>query len=299
MSNNQSTVIYDHKPNTEADTISSKSTSENDNVTKNEVILLNSAPHTMSSENNSTTNQNKNITEEFNKEIKNYEKQIEKKKTSISEEQPVDLHTSLPNIDNDKNGILSPLPDHKTASPSSDEHDQRTPPSHDVILNENLIKDGNLKRILKQYTIKKDPTYIGFGIILQTEKDDDYDSTEYEPFFPSIEIEEFSPAFAAGLENDQRLIAINNQYINTNLKTIEELASLIDACFYTNRNIEIVVIDPEDWDKIKDDNNILISLNILENKEIVTELNEDTSKNTVEPILKIPEPPKEPNLGFF
>jgi len=132
---------------------------------------------------------------------------------------------------------------------------------------------------LKTYIVEKSPNYFGFGIILHTEKDDD---DENEVYFPLVEIEKNSPAETAGLQNNQRLIAVDNQYINTDLKTVEELAELIDDCFYTKESAEVIVLDPEVWDLIKDDNDLMISLyEILENSSNKTVISEQNEVNTI------------------
>jgi hypothetical protein len=72
------------------------------------------------------------------------------------------------------------------------------------------------------------------------------------------------------------LIAVDNQYINTDLKTVEDLASLIDECFYTKDTAKVIVLEPEDWDLISENNDLMISLyEILENGLNNNEQDED------------------------
>ena len=117
------------------------------------------------------------------------------------------------------------------------------------------INDNYIKSKLKTYIVRKNPNYFGYGIILHAETVD-----ENEIYFPFIEIEDYSPAMTAGLQNKQRLIAVDNQYINTDLKTVESLASLIDECFYTKDRAEVIVLESEDWDLISENNDLMLSL---------------------------------------
>ncbi len=72
------------------------------------------------------------------------------------------------------------------------------------------------------------------------------------------------------------MIAVDNQYINTDLKTVEDLASLIDECFYTKYRAKVIVLEPEDWDLISENNDLMISLyEILENGLNNNEQDED------------------------
>jgi hypothetical protein len=133
------------------------------------------------------------------------------------------------------------------------------------------INDNNMKSKLKTYIVRKSPNFFGFGIILHAGTVD-----ENEVYFPFIEIEDNSPAMTAGLQNKQRLIAVDNQYINTDLKTVEDLASLIDECFYTKDTAKVIVLEPEDWDLISENNDLMISLyEILENGLNNNEQDED------------------------
>jgi hypothetical protein len=114
---------------------------------------------------------------------------------------------------------------------------------------------------LRKYHVEKNDNYFGFGIILHTERDDDDDDDEsYQVYYPILEIENSSPALTAGLTTDQRLIAVDGKYINTDLKTIENLAQCIDECYYMKGYADLLVIEPEDWEKIKDNNDLLVSL---------------------------------------
>ena len=146
----------------------------------------------------------------------------------------------------------------------------------------NEIKD--LKNHLKVYRIEKTKSFFGFGIILHTEKSEN--DEENETFFPLVEIEKGSPAQMAGLKSNQRIIAVDGYYINSDLKTVEELAQLIDRCYYENLSSEVVLIDSEIWDRIKDNDELMLSLfEILEsslNKTLTSEVDNTSQANMSE-----------------
>lgn len=106
--------------------------------------------------------------------------------------------------------------------------------------------------------------FFGFGIVLHTEKDGNAIDDDNILFYPSIEIEDKSPAYFAGLKNDQRLIAIDNKYIKKHISSIQALVQGIDESYYQRGLIEFSVIDPEIWNIIK---NKLHLLNFLYNHQ--------------------------------
>ena len=71
---------------------------------------------------------------------------------------------------------------------------------------------NSIKSKLKSYHIDRNPEYFGFGIILHTDKEKEQDGETLS--YPCLEIEKNSPADVSGLKNGQRLIAVNNEFIN-------------------------------------------------------------------------------------
>lgn len=108
----------------------------------------------------------------------------------------------------------------------------------------------SLKDQLKSYVIRRDDNFFGFGIILHTDKE----------IFPKLEVEPKSPAVEAGLQNDQRLIAVNNKYLNRDFKTITALAQEIDDSYYQRGYAEFLVLDADIWALVEGDQELVDSL---------------------------------------
>lgn len=131
------------------------------------------------------------------------------------------------------------------------------------------IEDANsIKSKLKSYHIDRNPEYFGFGIILHTDKEKEQDGENLS--YPSLEIEKNSPADASGLKTGQRLIAVNNQFINREFKTINSLAQAIDDCYYQRGSTDFLVLEEEVWESIKTEQTILTSLTSVNTNELHT-----------------------------
>jgi hypothetical protein len=134
-------------------------------------------------------------------------------------------------------------------------------------LNDKPSEDSNsIKSKLKSYHIDRNPEYFGFGIILHTDKEKEQDGETLS--YPCLEIEKNSPADVAGLKNGQRLIAVNNEFINREFKSINSLAQAIDDCYYQRGSTDFLVLDEEVWESIKTEQTIIHSLTTITTSEL-------------------------------
>ena len=100
----------------------------------------------------------------------------------------------------------------------------------------------------KQLKINKQMGFVGFGIAFHTEELTPFEP-EHKLVFPLIEVEPDSPADACGLSNGQRVIAVNDLFINKDLKTLDEVLNVVDDSFYTREYTEVKIIESALWDQ--------------------------------------------------
>jgi membrane-associated protease RseP (regulator of RpoE activity) len=77
---------------------------------------------------------------------------------------------------------------------------------------------------LRTYTLPKSPTYYGYGIAFHTEAIQP-SAHKHKLVYPFIEIEPASPAADVGMNNGQRVVAVNGEFVNKSFLTIEDIVA--------------------------------------------------------------------------
>ncbi len=101
--------------------------------------------------------------------------------------------------------------------------------------------------------------FFGYGIAFHTE-DISISKPDHKLVYPLIEIEANSPAEEAGLQNYQRVIAVNGKYVNKDFGSLEDVVQSIEDSYYSRNNTEITVIDSELWDSLMENPQLAASL---------------------------------------
>ncbi|RMZ94649.1 Na(+) H(+) exchange regulatory cofactor NHE-RF3, partial [Brachionus plicatilis] len=65
-----------------------------------------------------------------------------------------------------------------------------------------------------------------------------------------IEIEPDSPSVDAGLETNQRVVAVNNKYVNEKFYTLDDVAQEIEESYYDKHYTDITVMSADLWSKL-------------------------------------------------
>ena len=101
--------------------------------------------------------------------------------------------------------------------------------------------------------------FFGYGIAFHTE-DISISKPHHKLVYPLIEIEANSPAEDAGLQNYQRVVAVNGKYVNKEFGSLEDVVQSIEDSYYSRDNTEITVIDSEFWDALLENPQLAASL---------------------------------------
>lgn len=68
--------------------------------------------------------------------------------------------------------------------------------------------------------------------------------------YPRIEIEPDSPSVDAGLVTDQRVVAVNNKFVNEQFHTLDDVAQEIEESYYSKNYTDITVMKADLWSKL-------------------------------------------------
>lgn len=113
----------------------------------------------------------------------------------------------------------------------------------------------NVENYLKSYKVIKNINHFGFGVKIHARRDGNTNL-----LIPKLVIESKSPAELTGMKNDQCLVAVNNKYLNKDLKDVKQLVEEIDECYYQDGKIEFLVLDNENWEEIQGNRNFVKNL---------------------------------------
>jgi hypothetical protein len=151
-----------------------------------------------------------------------------------------------------------------------------------------LVKAANqplLNDKLRTYSLRQRPPYFGYGIAFHTEF-----ITPSEPHhklvYPNIQIEEDSPASDAQMRDGQRVVAVNGQYVNRDLKTLQDVVIAIEDSYYQRNFTDITVLNPELWNEFMEDPSLaaqLVSDSVNDNEPPT----KDTTSNSVLDSIKM------------
>ena len=131
------------------------------------------------------------------------------------------------------------------------------------IIQEQLVMNHLMNTIetleLKYYTIHKHNEFAISGIVFNTEE-----ITSYEPgqrlVFPLFEVVPESPAEFCGLISGQRVVAVNDTFINKELKSLDDVAYAVEESYETRGLVELKVIDQSTWHHFMDNPQLAVDL---------------------------------------
>ena len=113
----------------------------------------------------------------------------------------------------------------------------------------NAVENPKMKKEILAYKLYKDAIYFGYGIAFHTEEIS-ISKSEHKLVYPLIEIEENSPAAKYGMKDYQRVVAVNGEYVNKELRSLEDVVTSIEDSYYTRDFTEILVIGSHMWDTL-------------------------------------------------
>jgi hypothetical protein len=97
----------------------------------------------------------------------------------------------------------------------------------------------------------------GYGITFLTEPIQPY-LPEHKLVYPFLEVDKDSVAYKAGIKYGQRLIAVNDYFINKDLNRMSELVAYVEFSYKFNECTEFKVIDPDVWFRLMNNPSYLI-----------------------------------------
>jgi hypothetical protein len=131
------------------------------------------------------------------------------------------------------------------------------------------MENPSLNQILKKYKLTNSKNLYNSGISFQNEE-----TSKLQPnqklVYPLIKVKKYSPAHEAGMKSFQRVVAVNDKYVNKEFHTLENIIEYLDESFYKREFTEIKVLDPEIWRNIMVNNNLVnfvIAEELLHNKK--------------------------------
>ena len=118
------------------------------------------------------------------------------------------------------------------------------------------MENPELSQHLRNYSVHKYPApYTGFGIAFHTE-DIAPSKPTHKLVYPLVEVEQSPPALEAGMQNGQRVVAVNGEFVARDLLTLDDVVRAIEDSYYTRNFTEITVLDPNIWDEFMEDPNL-------------------------------------------
>ena len=109
-----------------------------------------------------------------------------------------------------------------------------------------IDQNRHFRERLKTYRFRKSREFHGLRIVFHSEVIKQ-SLPEHRLVYPVIEVEPYSPAAAKGMENGQRLVAVNEKFVNRTLSTIEEIIAEIELSYNSNQITCLTVINREVW----------------------------------------------------
>jgi hypothetical protein len=131
-----------------------------------------------------------------------------------------------------------------------------------IAMNDPKFSNSNLRT----FSLHKSQHFFGYGIAFHTE-DISISKPSHKLVYPLIEIEQHSPAEEAGMQNFQRVVAVNGEFVNKEFKTLEDVVQSIEESYYNRNFTEITVIDSNLWN------------NLMENPKLAAELSKAQLKS--------------------
>jgi membrane-associated protease RseP (regulator of RpoE activity) len=150
------------------------------------------------------------------------------------------------------------------------------------------VENSELNSKLRTYSLYKNPQVFGYGIAFHTEPIQPSEPS-HRLVYPKIEIEQGSSAEDAGMRFGQRVVAVNGEFINKELKTLEDVVQAIEDSYYSRNFTDITVIEPELWEEFMENLKLaqLLALRV-ENEQTQSQIlplsNIDTSLSEQGPI---------------
>lgn len=126
-------------------------------------------------------------------------------------------------------------------------------------LTSEIIENAKIKEHIKTYSLRKIDDFFGYGLAFHTEKIMP-SLPEHKLVYPFVEAESGSPAEEAGIKYGQRVIAINNLFMNVDLESLESAVAAIEDSYYSRDTTEITVIEPEFWQECLKNPNLAAAL---------------------------------------
>lgn len=126
-------------------------------------------------------------------------------------------------------------------------------------LSKDIIEKPKIREYVRTYSLRKKEDFFGYGLAFHTEKIIPT-LPEHKLVFPLVEAEPDSPADEVGIKYGQRMIAVNNQFMNADLESLEDAVAVIDDSYYSRETTDITVIEPEFWQECMKNPNLAAAI---------------------------------------
>lgn len=111
------------------------------------------------------------------------------------------------------------------------------------------IKHPIMQKNLETHRIYNRDSFFGYGMSFHQEPISP-SLPNHKLVYPRIEIEPDSPSVDAGLETNQRVVAVNNKYVNEHFHSLDDVAQEIEESYYDKHFTDITVMSADLWSKI-------------------------------------------------
>jgi hypothetical protein len=121
------------------------------------------------------------------------------------------------------------------------------------------MKNSDLSEELRTFSLYKKDGYTGYGIAFHTESIQPT-KPNHKLVYPLIEIEPNSPADDAGMKNGQRVVAVNGEFINSELFCLDDVVESIENSYFRRNFTDITVLDAKEWSDFMENPQLAIKL---------------------------------------
>lgn len=117
----------------------------------------------------------------------------------------------------------------------------------------------DISKITRTYNVYRSEYFQDLGINIQ-EQETILKRPSDLLVYPTIKIDDRSPAAKAGMQNNQRIVAVDGKYLNKELGTLHDVYETLNESYLSKDCIEIIVISSQLWESFIENPKILAAM---------------------------------------